>query len=404
MASFKFNRTNLSKVEPPTTDAQTGKTKNQELYWDTVFPGLGLRVTKAGAKSYIFETRLNGKRKRITIGSMSTFTPEQARREAQKLSYQIKTGIDPTAEKKRNKVQALTLEQVASAYKESRKTLKDSTREDIDKVFKQVLPDWLGRPIVGITADMVSKRHSEHGRNRSEAKANAAMRYLRAIFNFAIATYSTPQGEPLIKTNPVARLSETRAWFKNRRKQTVIHRTQLKPWLKTVLEYPNNNIRDYLVLTLFTGLRRNEGLSLRWSDIDLNDRTLTARGTKNHRDHILPLTKFLTDLLSQRKAITVGSQFVFPGAQPNSHYKGPTTALINNIANLSGVRASVHDLRRTFATIAESLGVPAYQLKALLNHKTNNDVTAGYIIRDVESLRAPMEEISRFILEEAGLE
>ena len=58
----------------------------------------------------------------------------------------------------------------------------------------------------------------------------------------------------------------------------------------------------------------------------------------------------------------------------------------------------LHDLRRTFITIAESLDIPAYALKRLLNHKTANDVTAGYIITDVERLRRPMQQITDHIL------
>ena len=62
----------------------------------------------------------------------------------------------------------------------------------------------------------------------------------------------------------------------------------------------------------------------------------------------------------------------------------------------------LHDLRRTFITIAESLDIPAYSLKRLLNHKMRNDITAGYIITDVERLRRPMQQITDYILKAAG--
>jgi hypothetical protein len=58
----------------------------------------------------------------------------------------------------------------------------------------------------------------------------------------------------------------------------------------------------------------------------------------------------------------------------------------------------LHDLRRTFITIAEGLDIPAYALKRLLNHKMTQDVTAGYIVMDVERLRKPMQLISEHIL------
>ena len=50
-------------------------------------------------------------------------------------------------------------------------------------------------------------------------------------------------------------------------------------------------------------------------------------------------------------------------------------------------------------SIAEGLDLPAYALKRLLNHKMNNDVTAGYIMRDVERLRKPMQRIADFLFE-----
>jgi hypothetical protein len=58
----------------------------------------------------------------------------------------------------------------------------------------------------------------------------------------------------------------------------------------------------------------------------------------------------------------------------------------------------MHDLRRTFITVAESLDISVYAVKRLVNHKMNNDVTAGYIVSDVERLRKPMQSIADNLL------
>ena len=68
----------------------------------------------------------------------------------------------------------------------------------------------------------------------------------------------------------------------------------------------------------------------------------------------------------------------------------------------SGIAFTIHDLRRTFLTVAESLDIPAYAVKRLANHKMSNDVTAGYIVADVERLRQPMQKITDYILKCAG--
>ncbi|USQ15139.1 integrase [Legionella lytica] len=76
---------------------------------------------------------------------------------------------------------------------------------------------------------------------------------------------------------------------------------------------------------------------------------------------------------------------------------------MTNITKASGVRFTVHDLRRTFITIAESLDISAYALKRLMTHKMSNDVTAGYIITDVERLRKPMQLINDYFLKCMGV-
>jgi integrase len=68
----------------------------------------------------------------------------------------------------------------------------------------------------------------------------------------------------------------------------------------------------------------------------------------------------------------------------------------------SGISFTIHDLRRTFLTVAESLDISAYAVKRLANHKMSNDITAGYIVADVERLRQPMQKITDYLLKCAG--
>ena len=69
--------------------------KNQSLYWDGYAPGLGLRVTKAGVKSFIFEGWLHGRSFRLTIGDLRTWTLGKAQEEATRLKTLTDRGIDP---------------------------------------------------------------------------------------------------------------------------------------------------------------------------------------------------------------------------------------------------------------------------------------------------------------------
>jgi hypothetical protein len=68
---------------------------NQTLYQDDETPGLGVRVTAAGVRSYIFETTLHGKTVRETIGDIKTWTLVKARAEATKFKTLTDQGIHP---------------------------------------------------------------------------------------------------------------------------------------------------------------------------------------------------------------------------------------------------------------------------------------------------------------------
>lgn len=70
-------------------------------------------------------------------------------------------------------------------------------------------------------------------------------------------------------------------------------------------------LRDYLLLIILTGLRRQEAATLRWDQVDLNAKTLTVLDTKNHESHTLPLSGYLYELLLSRSQNRI-NEYVFP--------------------------------------------------------------------------------------------
>jgi integrase len=88
---------------------------------------------------------------------------------------------------------------------------------------------------------------------------------------------------------------------------------------------------------------------------------------------------------------------VFPGDGIRGHLVSPKKAK-TKVIEATGISFSLHDLRRTFTTIAESLDIPAYALKRMLNHSDGSDVTAGYIVASVERLREPMQKVADYLM------
>ena len=396
---MKINKSNVEALPIPLVK-EAGKTA-QKRYYDDNLKGFGVRVTSGGTRAFFVEKLIKKKLCRITLGRYPELTAEMAKNEAKKLLGQIAMGIDPVAEKRTAQMREVTLNDVFNDYLQVRKSLKQTTITNYKQILSKAFSNWGDKPLISITKDKIAKHHEKLGDAHGEAYANLAMRVLRAIFNFAAGQYEDSQGRSLIIENPVKRLSQTRAWYRVERRQTFIKSHELAPWYKGVEQLSNQTLKDYLLLVLFTGLRRQEAATLKFDQVDLIAKTLTIIETKNNESHTLPLSDFLYELLQQRKAVR-SNDYVFAGTGAAGHIVEPRKQMAK-VTMLSNVQFTVHDLRRTFITIAESLDIPAYALKRLLNHKMTNDVTAGYIVADVERLRKPMQLITDYILKCMGI-
>jgi len=416
------------KLTKSAADAIVYPASGQCFFRDDELTGFGLRVGTE-TKTYYAESKVRGRTVRVTIGKHGVFTPEQARKRAQQLLGLMADGINPNDKKAEERAQGVTLSEAFRAFLEARKNLKARTIYDYQRIMGMLeepkhrktkkpkdprasalyFKDWKDRPLASITREMVARRHRDLGQ-RSEAQANLAMRLLRAIFKFASVQYIDSKGQTLVSDNPVRALSETRAWYRIDRRRHVIKAHELPDWFKAVGALENDSwngraevVRDYLLFLLFTGLRRGEAGRLQWSDVDMKARTITIADTKNNEPHTLPLSDFLVELLERRqKAKEKKNDHVFPGPGAGGWLVEPKKQK-EKVIKESGIEFTLHDLRRTFITVAESIDIPAYALKRLLNHKFRNDVTAGYIVTDVERLREPMQKVTDYLLKAGAL-
>jgi integrase len=124
---------------------------------------------------------------------------------------------------------------------------------------------------------------------------------------------------------------------------------------------------------------------------------VTITDTKNGDPLTLPMSTYLLDLLKRRHRAAAGDNpWVFPSRKGKSPHIAEPRFIADRLAELSGVKHTIHDLRRTFVTMAERT-VPHAAVKALVNHRDQRkggDITLGYTVFGSEELRPYMQKIT----------
>jgi integrase len=312
------------------------------LLWDVSLVGFGVR-RQLRHPHYVVRYRFGGKQKLLSIGRHGAWTPETARREAQRLLGVVASGVDPGEKAEEGDSFVALVERYLSR---KQATLRPRSfvetvrhlRKQSASLHQLALSEITRRDL----AEVLAKVEGESGaiaRNRLRTS-------LSSFWRWAIT-------EGLVENNLVqgtARISEGSR-----------ERVLTEPELKAVwLACGDDDFGRIVRLLLLTGQRRNEIGKLQWSEINLTDATITlpAQRTKNGRQHILPLSQQALALLN---AVPHSEGAVFPNLQ---------WALVKSRldARASIAHWTLHDLRRTAATGMAELGVQPHIIEAVLNH------------------------------------
>jgi integrase len=381
--SINLTKREIGKIEAPDP---SGK---QVIHWDAELRGFGVLASgTTTAKTYVVQRRLpDGKTRRVTIGAVAEFkTVEDARLRAAEQLLDLRQGRDPKAERRKTAARDRTLRQWLDQYLTTRKDLRPRSIEEYRGSITRHLGSWLDQPLRELTADVIEDRHNAIGKDTGPAAANSTMRAVRAVWNFAL------DRDAALPLNPVRRLK--RAWFSTPPRTRMVKEDDLPTFYRAVDELPSQTARDYILLLLFTGLRRREAAALPWSEIDFAARVirLPASRAKAKRKLDLPMSDFVRDLLIARRALGDDGPFVFASDSKSGHIEEPKFPLAQ-VAAKSGIVISAHDLRRTFITVAEQTEISPMALKALVNHALGGDVTEGYVQMTTGRLRVPAQRV-----------
>lgn len=400
----------------------------QTFLWDTDAPRLAVRAT-AGSKSFIFESKLDRRTIRVTIGDVRAWVLDSARAEARRLQTLVDQGIDPREERAERRA-------AAEAKREEARKAEAPALDVWDDYLKARASKWSPRTLLDHQrmSDPGGKPKAR-GRKKGEPETTQPG-ILRAILDLPLVKIDAGTVGAWLKTEVEKRPTQARLAFGNLRtflawcadrpehagqvhaaacdtrlardelpkkgaKDDCLQREQLKLWFEHVGKLHNPVHVAYLQSLLLTGARREELAGLKWDDVDFQWKSMTIRD-KVEGERTIPLTPYVGKLIC---ALPRRNEWVFSSPTAESGRLQEPRAPHNKALTAAGLPAlSLHGLRRSFGTLAEWVECPAGVSAQIMGHKPSAIAEKHYRRRPLDLLRMWHTKIEGWILAQAGIE
>src|SRR5215469_1749701 len=328
-------------------------TSGQIDHFDQGYPGLALRISYGGSKSWVYFYRLFGKQKRLTLGRWPSMSLSAARDAWRNARTTIDKGESPQHQRP---AQANSFAAVADEWLERDQAHNRSYAVVKRNIERCVLPAWEGRQISTIGRRDINDLIDGVVDRGAITMARRLHAYLHRLFRWAV-------GRGILETNPMAHLPKPGSETPRDR---VLTDAELAQVFKNVTKLHPTPSGPMFQLLILTGARRTEIAALRWSEIEDDTIILPRERIKSGEVHSIPLAPQALAILKELPRIGPGD-FVFTtnGRNPFIDFSGSKRRL-DAITKIPSWR--IHDLRRTVATGLQRLGTNLQVIEAVLGH------------------------------------
>jgi integrase len=377
--SFNFIKKSLDALPLPE--------KGKRLYvYDTKVRGLELMVTDQGTKSFKVYRKFNNKPIRVTLGKYPEMSIENARREAQRIINELNEGKNPNNEKKKLRAET-SFGELFTLYMERHSKQEKKTWKYDERDVPRFLGHWFQRKLSEITKQEIQALHEKIRSENGLYQANRLLARVHIIYNKAIEW-----GWEGI--NPATGIKK----FKEKSRDRFLHPDELPRFFESLAMEQNDTIRDYIYVSLFTGVRKTNALEMRWEDIYLERKEWLVPDTKNGDPLRVHLVDSVIELLKKRLETYGNGEWVFPGTGVTGHLMEPKAGWkrILDRADLKNLR--IHDLRRTLGSWQAATGANSFMIGRSLGHKTPQS-TAVYARLNLDPVRDSVEKATNAMLQ-----
>jgi integrase len=344
---------------------------------DDEVTGFGVRVTAAGARSYVLRyTTRAGRERTFTIGDAAVWRCTDARAKARDLRRDIEDGGDPLGDIEAER-EAPTVDDLIERFEQEHLPRKrPSTADDYRRSLRlHIRPALKNLKVADVTFSDIDRLHRKITAQGSPYQANRTIALASKMFSLAIRWR-------MRSDNPAKGIERNTEYGRRR----YLSGEELGRLVAALAKHQDRQAADIVRLLLLSGARRGEVLGMRWADVDLGKGVWSkpASSTKQREAHEVPLSAPARALLSDiaeryarehpRRPLP---EFVFPSHSSTGHIVEIKKSWrhLCRAAAVSGLR--IHDLRHSYASQLVSGGASLPLIGALLGHASPS-TTARY--------------------------